>query len=49
MSTPFFAHHEIRYSADQTDQKGFSHESIFHKIWVTFLFVVFFLLLFVFL
>jgi len=49
MSAPFFAHHGIRYSADQTGQNRFPQESLFHKIWVTSLLVVFFLVLLIFL
>jgi hypothetical protein len=49
MSISFFDHHEIRFSSDQADKNRFLEETLFHKIWVTFLFVVFFLFLFIFL
>lgn len=49
MSTPFFAHHEIQYPVHPADQKESSPESLLHKIWITFLFVVFLMVLFVFL
>ena len=49
MSAPFFAHHGIQYSAEKEDPKRISHESVFHKIWVTFLFGVLFLFLIIFL
>jgi hypothetical protein len=49
MSAPFLVHHEIRFSADPADQNRFSQESLFHKIWVNFVLVAFFLVVLIFL
>lgn len=47
MSFDFLNHHGFRYWGDPGDGKQFSQESIFHKIWVTFLLLLFFIVLFI--
>jgi len=50
MNVPLSAPHGIRYSVDDhADQNRLSGESIFHRIWVTFLFVAFLLVVLIFL